>query len=431
MQSKVTNFLSLKNVFGSFISICLLFSLQMGYAMDAERTSIQKDIHLGSQIFGIEDLPDEITVSLYDSESAITPLATQIFPRGKYSLDFEFNKSNGVVLGPIARLSVDFSDKLDMGDDPDNPNRVKEIWAEVRIGGETIGDKTKIPDEAMVKLLLASDASIATYLTLAYEGDGNPITTIYKDLPLASGSSASDYITSMFGSYSSPANASIQSLTSPFWEQSGNNIFYNNGNVGIGTTNPIAGLHVQGGSIVSLMTTGGALLVGEGLGVDEYGGYIWDAANNTLAFATASANIMTFGHYNGTVERMRIDAAGNVGIRTAAPGYTLAVNGGIGCRELTVTTTGWADFVFKDGYNLPRLDDVETFINKNKHLPGIPSEAEVNANGVDVGKITTKLLQKIEELTLYVIDLKKGNNLLKKQLTNIKKQIDGSDLSHR
>lgn len=99
----------------------------------------------------------------------------------------------------------------------------------------------------------------------------------------------------------------------------------------------------------------------------------------------------------------------------------MSVNGSIGCKELTVTDTGWADFVFDDGYNLPTLQYVEDFIKTNKHLPDVPSSEEVKKNGVSVGDSQRILLQKIEELTLYLIDIKKENEQLKERLTLIEK----------
>ena len=83
-------------------------------------------------------------------------------------------------------------------------------------------------------------------------------------------------------------------------------------------------------------------------------------------------------------------------------GYHLAVNGIIRAKEIRVNT-GWADFVFEDDYALPTLNEVEAHIAQYKHLPDIPSAAEVEAEGVELGVISSKLLQKIEELTLYVI----------------------------
>lgn len=116
--------------------------------------------------------------------------------------------------------------------------------------------------------------------------------------------------------------------------------------------------------------------------------------------------------------------SGYVGIGTTiAPpaGVKLAVNGKVNCKEVEVTLTGWSDHVFKNGYDLKPLYEVESFINENNHLPGVPSEAEVLQNGLNLGTMDAILLQKIEELTLYMIDLKKENDLLKARIENLEK----------
>ncbi len=89
--------------------------------------------------------------------------------------------------------------------------------------------------------------------------------------------------------------------------------------------------------------------------------------------------------------------------------YKLAVNGKMRAKEI-VCETGWSDFVFEDDYDLPTLKEVEDHIEKHGHLKDIPSAAEVEANGVSLGEMDSKLLQKIEELTLYIIELKKEND---------------------
>ena len=102
--------------------------------------------------------------------------------------------------------------------------------------------------------------------------------------------------------------------------------------------------------------------------------------------------------------KMIINQDGNVGIGTETPnGYKLAVNGTIRAKEIKVETN-WADFVFKDDYQLMKLSDLEDFIEGNGHLPEIPTEKEVEENGISLGEMNSKLLQKIEELTLYIID---------------------------
>ena len=80
-----------------------------------------------------------------------------------------------------------------------------------------------------------------------------------------------------------------------------------------------------------------------------------------------------------------------------------------------------ADFVFEDGYNLLPLHKLEQSIKQNKHLPDIPSAKEMEENGLTMGEFQIKLLQKIEELTLYMIELKKDNDNLKEQISTITK----------
>jgi hypothetical protein len=94
---------------------------------------------------------------------------------------------------------------------------------------------------------------------------------------------------------------------------------------------------------------------------------------------------------------------GNVGIGTSSPANKLDVKGVIRATEVKIET-GWADFVFNDEYRLRPLSEVNSFIKENKHLPEIPSATEIEKNeGVNLGEMQVKLLQKIEELTLYLI----------------------------
>ena len=112
---------------------------------------------------------------------------------------------------------------------------------------------------------------------------------------------------------------------------------------------------------------------------------------------------------------------GNVGIGTSNPTQKLSVNGTIRAKEIRVET-GWADYVFAPEYALRPLAEVETFVNENKHLPGIPSAADIQENGLAVGEVQTKMMEKIEELTLYLIELNKQNTDLRQRLELIEKQ---------
>ena len=115
---------------------------------------------------------------------------------------------------------------------------------------------------------------------------------------------------------------------------------------------------------------------------------------------------------------------GNVGIGTTDPGaWRLAVNGKIRAKEVKVETD-WADFVFEEKYELPTLAEVEDHIKEKGHLKDIPSAGEVAENGILLGEINAKLLQKIEELTLYTIDQQKEIETLNAQGIDQQKEIE-------
>lgn len=189
-----------------------------------------------------------------------------------------------------------------------------------------------------------------------------------------------------------------------------------NGDIGIGTTTPQEKLDVSGTvKSVNLMT--GDIKLGGKLGRElaypftydnvkmdnfsltwlndpkvptEYGYSLWMSSSAGIKFFTSQQ------------PRLTIDTSGNIGIGTTNPQNTLDVNGTIRAKEIKVES-GWADFVFDDNYKLPTLEEVAIHIKENKRLPDIPSADEVAKDGVNLGEMNVKLLQKIEELTLYTI----------------------------
>ncbi|WP_052266456.1 hypothetical protein [Pedobacter kyungheensis] len=119
---------------------------------------------------------------------------------------------------------------------------------------------------------------------------------------------------------------------------------------------------------------------------------------------------------NGAAIAIKALANGNVGIGTANPQDKLTVAGKIGAREIKVTTNAGADFVFEPGYKLPALAELEQYVKTNKHLPEIPTAQQMVKEGVNLGELNIKLLQKVEELTLHLIEKDKQINLLLKRM---------------
>ncbi|WP_091134160.1 tail fiber protein [Flavobacterium anhuiense] len=116
----------------------------------------------------------------------------------------------------------------------------------------------------------------------------------------------------------------------------------------------------------------------------------------------------------GTFQNRNAYFNGNIGIGTINPTSKLTVAGNITSREVKVTVDAGADFVFEKDYDLPSLESVDKFIKENKHLPEIASAEEMKKDGINLSEMNIKLLQKIEEMTLYMIEMKKEIELLKK-----------------
>jgi len=141
----------------------------------------------------------------------------------------------------------------------------------------------------------------------------------------------------------------------------GNNYYFKNGNVGIGVSSPLAKLHV-GGNVIC-----------EG----EF--EVQELASNTI-----------------NVDKLN-------------------------AKDIQMDMHGAADYVFDENYNLKSLSEVESYVNEHKHLPGMPSASEMDANGVSVSKLSNLLLEKVEELTLHMIQLEKENAALKAKVESLTK----------
>jgi hypothetical protein len=112
---------------------------------------------------------------------------------------------------------------------------------------------------------------------------------------------------------------------------------------------------------------------------------------------------------------------GNVGIGTQNAPYKLSVDGAIGARLVRVELDTWSDHVFEEDYKMLSIEELDKYVKVNKHLPNVPSEKEVLENGIDLGQTDAILLEKIEELALYIIQLKKENEKMKNDIENLKR----------
>jgi len=187
------------------------------------------------------------------------------------------------------------------------------------------------------------------------------------------------------------------------------------GNVGIGTTNPdnaqswnkVLNLHGQSHAKFLVTESGGVKT-----GIFSHAGY-----NGKIGTESHHNLTLTAGYWNDV---MTLTTAGNVGVGTTSPQSKLSVNGTITAKEVKVTNTGWSDFIFEDNYKLASLASVESYIKKNRHLPDIPSAKEVEQQGLAISEMLAKQMQKIEEMTLYLIELKKENEDLRSEVEMLK-----------
>lgn len=203
------------------------------------------------------------------------------------------------------------------------------------------------------------------------------------------------------------------------------------GAVGIGTTTPAAKLHLFGSALNDVFAgfgpspaSGPAFNIG--YGADSFGrgsGFLNvrpDASavppNPSLRFATAD------------VQRMIITNTGSIGIGTLSPASLLHVNGG----DVRVTggsfiddgvTLNAPDYVFEPDYLLMPIEELGDFVAREKHLPNVPSAAEIKGNGLNISQFQMRLLEKVEELTLYLIDQQEEIETLRDQKAGLEERL--------
>ncbi len=205
----------------------------------------------------------------------------------------------------------------------------------------------------------------------------------------------------------------MEEFESPEYARTVNDDVYIMGNVGIDTTTPQGKLQIgNGDGSIKFLHLGDLWMGAQGYITAEDTLYLNLDGNSDGIGDLHIAKGLGEGNIIGT-ELVIIKNNGKVGIGTTSPDYTLHVNGTIG-----TTNEGQvhSDYVFEPDYKLRSLEELEAFIEKEKHLPGVVTDPE-RAPNVDLLKLNGKLLEKIEELTLYVI---KQNKALKSQDNELK-----------
>lgn len=179
---------------------------------------------------------------------------------------------------------------------------------------------------------------------------------------------------------------------------------------GFNTTTGANNVMIGGGAGGSNTVGSGNILIGNNANVSQ----------GDLQNAMAIGADAVVGQSNSLV----LGAPGvKVGIGVSRPQYALTVAGEVGARSVNVTSETWSDFVFDDTYKLRSLPELARFIKNNHHLPEIPSTKEVVENGINLGSMDQKLLQKIEEITLYVLQQNEQIQKLKSETEQLKRLL--------
>jgi hypothetical protein len=227
-----------------------------------------------------------------------------------------------------------------------------------------------------------------------------------------------------------------ENIPNPYWQSGLNKIFVQCPpvNVGISTANPMYKLHVEGNGYFQKLLSGNS--------TGSLGAVINGFAKNDLD------RLIYLGVKIGSGAesvRFSISNNGNVQIYNVASAPSLTINNGTGhavviydnggtkilqvedngllrTRELRIDATNWADFVFDESYDLPELNQVAAFIEENHRLPGVPSSEEIKKNGINVAEMHTLQMQKIEELTLYIIEMNQKMEELQSEVTRLKQE---------
>ncbi len=199
------------------------------------------------------------------------------------------------------------------------------------------------------------------------------------------------------------------------------NVNYTTGYVGLaGSAIPVSNVHINTtatGDTVRITNATSGHTMADGLELRTTG--------NAASIMNRENSTFELGTNNATVLKMNSNGSVLIGNTFTPAGYKLFVEQGILTEKIKVAvknTAEWSDYVFANNYALMPLTAVETFVNEHKHLPGVPSATEVVQDGINVAQMDAKLLEKIEELTLYIIDMNKRIETLEKENEALKQK---------
>ena len=196
-----------------------------------------------------------------------------------------------------------------------------------------------------------------------------------------------------------------------------------NANVGIGTITPLTKLDISGNNMFLSGHNGNPQYIANWKSAGLWGIGALDDERNTIRIGAINYPDMTWNpSLTCNIEiQGGLNVTANVGIGTTIPDQKLTVKGKIHAEEVIVDlNVPVADYVFKPTYKLMPLHEVEQFVKINSHLPEIPSATEITKNGLSMGEMQNKLLQKVEELTLYAIQQNKKIETLEKEIKELR-----------